>query len=426
MNLTTISRKKLAAAAAVVLTTSVVSTKAAEALGSSSAAAVPTQRPADHAGHPSDHRAGLRPTLQRDADALLPQGAPGVLAEVSTPHGSVRVRSGYGDLARRTPVPWRAHFRIGSFTKPFVATTLLQLVGEHRLSLDDTVDRWLPGVVRGHGNDGRRITVRQLLQHTSGLPDYTEFLPWLSEKEPFEEHRFDTVTARQAVALAMEHAPGFAPGTSWSYSNTNYALAGMIIQRVTGHTWQHEVRARVVRPLHLTQTTLPGTDPTLPRPHAVGYERFPGPGATPQDPRYGEQIDATLQNPSWGGAAGEVISTTHDGNRFLKALVQGRLLKPAQLSEMQRTVPTNTAFRSAWPGARYGLGLMWIPNSCGGSWSHGGDIMGFMTRNGVTPDGRRSVVVSYNTDSLERDDGVPAQDHEVTRTLIDHALCGTR
>jgi len=115
-------------------------------------------------------RPGIHATLQRDADALLRQGAPAVLVELDTARGDVRVRSGYGDVAARTPVPWRAKFRIGSYTKTFVAATLLQMSGEGRLSLDDTVDKWLPGVVRGNGNVGRKISVRQLLQHTSVLP----------------------------------------------------------------------------------------------------------------------------------------------------------------------------------------------------------------------------------------------------------------
>jgi D-alanyl-D-alanine carboxypeptidase len=220
----------------------------------------------------------------------------------------------------------------------------------------------------------------------------------------------------------MRHQPDFAPGTAWSYSNTGYMLAGMIIEAVSGRTWQEEVRRRIVRPLNLTQTVLPGTGVDIPRPHAIGYQRFPGPGATPEDPKYGEAIDVTLLNPSLGGAAGDMISTTRDGQRFLRALVGGKLLRPAELSEMQRTVPTE-GLESVVPGARYGLGLFWIPNSCGGYWSHGGDITGFITRNGISPDGRRSVMVSINTQSLQRQPGVPAPDGEVTTKLIDNALC---
>src|SRR4051812_29209645 len=157
----------------------------------------------------------------------------------------------------------------------------------------------------------------------------------------------------------------------------------MIIKAVTGHDWRTEVRERIVRPLGLRHTYLPGDSPDVPGPHAIGYERFPSPDGTEDDPGYGEPIDATRQNPTWGGSAGEMISTAADGNRFLTALVGGRVLKPAQLAEMQRTVPTNPGFETNWPGVRYGLGLMWIPNPCG-AWAHGGDIMGYQTRNGVS------------------------------------------
>lgn len=366
-------------------------------------------------------------TLQRHADALLAQGAPGVLVEVDTPRGDVRVRSGHGDVDRRTPVPWRAKFRIGSYTKPFVAATVLQLVGEGRVSLDDTVERWLPGVVAGHGNDGAKITVRHLLQHTSGLVDYVGQLPELFLEDEFEDVRFRTYRPEQLVALAVRQRPDFQPGERWKYSNTGYVLAGMIIERVTGNTWQHEVRTRLVEPLGLRDTHLPGTSPFLPRPHATAYERFPEKGleADPEDPRYGRALDVTHYNPSWGGAAGDMISTTEDGNEFLKALVGGKVLRPAQLAEMTRTVRAPD-LDEGWAGAAYGLGLMWIPNACGGYWSHGGDIPGFKTRNGVTADGRRSVMVSINTDSMVAEPGAPELDQDVTKDLVDHALCGLK
>lgn len=371
-----------------------------------------------------DNRPPESAILQRDADALLPLGAPGVLVQLSTPDGDTRVRSGFGDVDAQTPVPWDAKFRIGSYTKTMVSATLLQLVGEGELTLEDTVDGWLPGVVAGNGNDGREITIRQLLQHTSGLPDYVAELEFLFDQARFEENRFVTLDAADAVALAMKSEPLFPPGTGWQYSNTNYMLAGMVIEAVTGNDWRDEVRTRIIQPLGLQNTSLPHTTPSIPNPHAVGYERFPGPDATPEDPRYGEAIDATELNPSWGGAAGEIISTTADGNRFLQALMRGEVLAPAQLAEMKRTVPA-PAFEPVWPGARYGLGIMHVPSSCGGFWAHGGDIHGFKTRNGVMEDGSRSVMVSINTDSMKPEEGVTAPTTDPTTDLVEHALCGT-
>ncbi|MEU4804923.1 serine hydrolase domain-containing protein [Actinosynnema sp. NPDC023587] len=348
---------------------------------------------------------------------LVANGAPGVLVELVTPRGGVKVRSGRGDLRTQAPVPWNAKFRIGSFTKTFLAATLLQLVGEGRLSLEDSVDRWLPGLVSGNGNDGRAITVRQLLQHTSGLPEYVAGMPDLFDEKGFRHARFTTLEPEDAVRLALRSAPDFPPGTGWNYSNTNFMLAGMILEKVTGRTWQHEVTARIVRPLGLHHTSTPGTSPFIPHPHARGYDRFPeeGPGG---EVGYRPVVDVTVMNPSWGGPAGAMISTTEDGNEFLRALMDGRVLRPAQLAEMKRTVPTTEG------RAEYGLGLIKTPTACGSAYSHGGTIHGFRTRNGVTEDGRRSVVVSVNTRTPIAPDGTVQPDGPV-EALIEHALCGT-
>lgn len=359
----------------------------------------------------ADHRS----VLQRDADALLGQGAPGALVEMDTPYGKMKVRSGYGDTTAQTPVSWQTHFRVGSATKTFTATVLLQLVGEGRLSLEDTVDHWLPGLVSGNGNDGAKITVRNLLQHTSGLPDYAEYIDFLRSPDAFQANRFRTLTDSEMVAMAMKHPPNFAPGTDWSYSNTNYTLVGMIIQKITGHDWQSEVQRRIIAPLGLRETTTPHTEAYLPGPHAVGYQRFSIDGPV---------IDATVMNPSWGGAAGAIVSDTDDLNTFFRALVGGRLLKPAQLRQMQTTVPAH-AFDRAWPNVQYGLGIMWIPTSCGGYWSHGGDIPGFKTRDGVSADGRRSVVLTINNDSLVPKAGATPAKYDVSMDLMEHAFCGT-
>ena len=206
--------------------------------------------------------------LQVALDDLHGLGISGVQGYTRVDGEVTRARAGVGDLERGTPVPLDGHFRMGSNTKTFVSVVVLQLVGEGRLSLDDTVERWLPGIVAGNGNDGRRITVRQLLQHTSGLYNYTRDISGLGSYEGYLAHRYDHYDAEDIVALAMKHEPGFAPGSQWDYSNTNYILAGMIIERVTGRTWASEARTRIFQPLGLRQTSEPGDRPSLPRPYA--------------------------------------------------------------------------------------------------------------------------------------------------------------
>jgi len=199
-----------------------------------------------------------RAALQRDLDAIHAAGATGVQGSVRGRHERLTARSGVADLRTGRPVPRGGYFRMGSNTKTFVATLVLQLVAEGRLSLDDTVERWLPGIVAGNGNDGRTVTVRHLLQHTSGLYNYTNDLNELASPEGYESVRFRSWRPTELVAMAMRHPPNFAPGTHWDYSNTGYILVGMIIEAVTGRTWDIEVRDRVIRPLGLRHTFSPG------------------------------------------------------------------------------------------------------------------------------------------------------------------------
>jgi D-alanyl-D-alanine carboxypeptidase len=352
--------------------------------------------------------------LRRDADAITALGVTGVQARLVTPDGrNLTATSGVADLTTRRPVPRNGYFRIASVTKAFVATVILQLAGDGRISLDDTVEQWLPGVVSGNGNDGRTITIRQLLQHTSGIhddyPDYTS-------AEDFYQHRYDTYTSEQIVARAMRHHPDFQPGKDWSYCNTGYTLLGMVIQRITGHPWHEEVQARIARPLGLDHTFLPGTSPTLPQPHAETYQRF-----TPGGPLVDVTEQVSLVN---NGEAG-LVSTTADLNLFFRALLGGRLLPPAQLAQMKRAIPISKEFEPLMPGARDGLGLFSRPLSCGGTyWGHEGGDSGWISAVGVTADGRRSVTVSLSGTLAESADHVLRVEQAESK-LVDDALCTT-
>ncbi|MEU6994130.1 serine hydrolase domain-containing protein [Streptomyces sp. NPDC046465] len=338
--------------------------------------------------------------LQQEVDAIHRTGAAGVLAEVRSPQARGRARAGRAELGTGKPVPWGGKFRTGSATKTFTATVVLQLVAEGEMSLDDTVEHWLPGVVRGEGHDGRSITVRQLLQHTSGIPDVLGDVPALNSAAGYRAERFRTYAPEELVALAMRHpTPDDAP--AWSYSNTNYILAGMIIKKVTGRSWAKEVEARIIGPLGLADTSAPGTAPFIPGPHAHGYSAF-GTDTT---------VDVTRFNPSAVDASGSIISTSHDLGRFYTALLGGRLLGPAQLDEMTTTVPAPQL------GAEYGLGLGKFPLSCGGSYfTHPGGVSGYRTWVGVSPDATRTAVV------LATGDG-DKHTQQAISSLVDRVMC---
>ncbi|MFI0482353.1 serine hydrolase domain-containing protein [Actinomadura sp. 9N215] len=373
-------------------------------------------------GHPGNRYGAERPghpygegDLQRDVNAVRATGATGVLAEVQTRRDAHVARAGVADLKTRRPVPWNSYFRLGSDTKTYTATVALQLVGEGRLRLTDTVEKWLPGMVGGNGNDGRRITVMNLLRQTSGLNDYVtvdldedDLTP-----EAYRMNRFRVTTPHQQVAAAMTKAPAWLPDaanpaaeTRWGYSNTNYVLAGLIIEKATGNPWAQEIHDRVIEPLGLRHTMTPGTSAYVPQPSAAAYTRFPG---------RKELTDTSVT--VGGGADGGIIATTGDHGAFLRALMSGRLLKPAQLAQMKQTVTTGDELFG-----RYGLGLAWRPAAgCdGGVWFHGGTSFGVVSESGVSADGRRAASVAVST--LRFGDEQDAQDRASLR-LVDNAVC---
>jgi D-alanyl-D-alanine carboxypeptidase len=353
--------------------------------------------------------------LQMGADAIHALGVPGVIIEAVVDGKRTAARSGVAELESNTPLAPNAHFHIASNTKVFLATVTLQLVGEGKLSLEDTVEKWLPGLVTGNGNDGSRITIRNLLQHSSGLVDYNSDLP-IKNAADWEQERLRTYQLQELVKFAMRHPPLWFPEPHeqrFSYANTNFVLAGMIIGRATGRSWEREVQDRIVRRLRLGNTIAPGTSAVMPEPYVHSYFRFA---------KDGPFVDTTFFNSSLVGPAGALISTTADLNTFLRALLGGKLLSLAQLSEMQQTIDAKQ-LQELYPGLRYGLGLMWRPLSCGGGyWNHTGNGNSGATRNGVTADGRRSVVI-YMSAELHEPQVWPRQE-KAAYDLIEQLLCG--
>ncbi|MFD7844630.1 serine hydrolase domain-containing protein [Nocardia sp. NPDC059764] len=337
----------------------------------------------------TDRPGGLGPRLARLLDDLVQQhGFPAAQVTIDGPGGHRVLTAGAGDTVTGAPIGDGARVRIGSNTKTFVATVVLQLVAEGKVDLDAPIERYLPGVVRGNGNDGDRVTVRQLLQHTSGLPDYLASGDPAVPPDPgspqlrpdAEKIRWAHYESADLVRIAMSMPPRFEPGARSVYTNTNYILLGMLIEAVTGRPAAAEITARILEPLGLRDTYFPDPGETTMRgPHPRGYQDIDG-----------ARADFTDLDPSWAGTAGAMVATPADLNRFFAAVLTGKLLPAAQVDQMRRTVP----FDRGEPGAGYGLGLIRQPVSCGKEvWGHGGSIPGFETRNGVAVDGTVVVVV---------------------------------
>ena len=328
---------------------------------------------------PKQRRLKLRAAL----DALQAAGSPGVIVLVRDGSQTIRLADGYAQLATKTRMTANTRFRIGSVTKTFVATVALQLVGEGKLSLDDTVEDWLPGLVP----NGRNITVRELLNHTSGLAEFTS--PALEAK--IVRNPTKPWSPQQLIALSTAQMPNFAPGARnhWAYSNTNYVLVGLIIEKATGRTLRKELQRRIFTPLALTKTTF-DSEPVIKGPHAHGYAILGN----------GQVQDVNVVTPTWAWAAGAIVSTVDDLARFERALLRGRLLRPAQLHAMQTTVAMG-------PADRYGLGL-WKTETlssspgfrlpCRAVWGHNGDFPGYTTDAFSSKDGGRQMIVFADTD----------------------------
>lgn len=320
-----------------------------------------------------------RQAVQRAADTITGQGALGVQVRVVDGRDRFTARAGVAEWGGTAPVPVDGRFRAGSITKTFVSTVVLQLAGEGRVGLDDPVGDHLPGLLP----DGDRITVRHLLQHTSGLYNYTAALPL--DPAGFETIRYKQWQPRELVALAAARPLEFPPGTAWAYSNTNYVVAGLLVEKLTGRPYGDAVRDRIFRPLGLRGSTIPAGRTEINGPHAHGYYRVAG-----------EVVDVTRLNPSVADAAGELVTTTADLDRFLTALLSGRLLRPAQQAELLKAPPFTKG---------YGLGIETTELPCGVKvHGHGGGIPGYSSFMGATGDGKTRLTASF-THSPDAGDG---------------------
>ncbi|MFI1292266.1 serine hydrolase domain-containing protein [Streptomyces sp. NPDC020792] len=367
--------------------------------------------PAHAAGHrgtaapdalPAPDTAALG-TLLRTA---LKQGAPGAMARIDDhrlsydDHPTVyKATEGVADRRTGDWINTAHRFRIGSVTKTFSAVVLLQLAAEGRVKLDDPVNRYLPGLLPDD-----RITVRHVLGHRSGLYDYSDEM-FARSVSGFEAVRTKVFTYRQLLALSLKHPRTHVPGTAYAYSNTNFVVAGLLIEKLTGHSVRTAYENRIIKPLKLSGTFYVHPSMKIPGRYAHGY-------LTPDEAR-SPLVDATEQTMSWAQSAGALISSTRDLNTFFSALLGGRLLPPAQLDQMERWIPAGTA-------QAYGLGLRRRDLSCGVSvYGHTGAVQGYYTYAFTSKDGRRSLAALASTSN----NGAV---HLTMLRTLESAFCGKR
>lgn len=324
------------------------------------------------AGLAAPDDAGLQSVLH----SAVTQGAPGAMVRVDD-NGTVHELSeGVADRTTGRAITTNDRFRVGSVTKSFSAVVLLQLVDEGKLNLDASVNSYLPGLLPDD-----RITVRHVMSHRSGLYDYTNDM--FAQTVPgFEAVRNKVFSYQDLVTLSLKHALTNAPGAAYSYSNTNFVVAGMLIEKLTGHSVATEYQNRIFTPLNLTDTFYVHPDTAIPGTHANGY--------LPPDAG-GALVDSTEQTVSWAQSAGAIISSTRDLDTFFSAVMSGQLMSAAQLTQMQQWTTVNST-------QGYGLGLRRRDLSCGVSvYGHTGTVQGYYTYAFTSKDGKRSVTALANT-----------------------------
>jgi D-alanyl-D-alanine carboxypeptidase len=358
-----------------------------------------------------------RPELRKAIEEIVESGFVGVSLRVHDERGEWTGSAGAAELGESAKPPIDGHIRIGSNTKTFTATVVLQLVAEGKVELDTPAAHYLPEL----GLDAR-ITVRMLLQHTSGVFNFSGEvyddgtfapgipIPYSATGREWVDDRFKIYRPQELVELALSKPARFEPGTGWSYSNTNYVLARLLIEKVTGRSVAEEMRRLILGPLGLTGTVLPDDSPEIPEPHAHAYYRYEEAGEQ-------KTIDITRQNPSWISSGGDMISTTRDLHTFISALLGGKLLPAPLLAEMCTPHPTGI------PNMDYGLGVFVVKTDGGPLISHNGAAVGHAALMYSTPDGGKTLTAALNCVD-DADLSIAGAFQNAQQRLLNEVFCG--
>ncbi|MEU0398837.1 serine hydrolase domain-containing protein [Streptomyces sp. NPDC006197] len=306
-------------------------------------------------------------------DVMKEAGVPGVTVGLSAPGKGTYIRSfGVADKATKQPMNPGLYMRIGSETKTFTVTALLELVDQGKVSVDDPISKYVDGVPNGD-----RITLRNLASMRSGLFNYSADEGFYKALTSDPDRPF---TPQELLAYSFKHPVQFQPGAEFDYCNTNLILLGLVVEKVSGTPLDRFIRENVIRPAGLRHTYFP-TDAAFPSPHAHGY--------TVQTAS-GELQDSTDWNPSWGWAAGAMISDLQDLRTWARVVATGTLLTPKTQAERLKTYPTGLA------GAGYGMGIFNVQGWIG----HNGSLPGYESLTIYLPEARATLVVLLNTDVL--------------------------
>lgn len=327
--------------------------------------------PSVFASHARD-RSELRSLMS----AVVAAGAPAYLVDVIDANGEWQGAAGRADLRSPKPASPEAQFRIGSISKMFVATAVLQQVARGRVDLDAPIDRYLPGLL----SQGSIITVRELLQHRAGLADPSwgaDDAAVLAYFEAACHARFDRITQVKQSDFQL-----YPPGTDFFYANADYIVLGLLLERVTHRPYAQVIRDGILVPLGLTRTSFQDGSPRWSGPYLHGYSNLDPAYADPATGNYEDRTDCNMTQ--WS-AAGSGISTTHDIAHFLWALTHGRLLPDSLYQQMIDGVPTPYGFA-------YGFGIGRIQTSCGELLSHDGAVYGYTDDVYAVIDGSRIFV----------------------------------
>ncbi|MEU8147964.1 serine hydrolase domain-containing protein [Nonomuraea sp. NPDC048901] len=359
-----------------------------------------------------------RPELRKAIEEIVESGFLAVSLRVHDERGEWAGSAGVAELGGTAKPPVNGHARIGSNTKTFTATLVLQLVAEGKIELDAPAADYLPEFVLDE-----RITVRMLLQHTSGLFNFTGEVyedgsivhgipvPYGTTGKEWVDNRFHTYRPEELVCRALSKPARFEPGTGWSYSNTNYVLARLLIEKVTGRSLAEEMQRLILGPLGLSGTVVPDASPELPEPHAHVYYRYEEAGRQ-------KTIDITRHNPSWVSTGGDMISTSQDLATFISALVGGKLLPAPLLAEMC------TPHATGLPNMDYGLGVFVQKTDCGGTViTHNGGTVGSMTLMYSTPDGSKTLTAVLNWVD-DADLSIATKVQNAQQRLVNEVFCG--